>query len=217
MWVSGVTGTVSTANPNIPSQTTSVSFGDILSHLNSVPIMGAAEVRYGRLGLLTDLIVTSLRTDLPARGGPFSGATVRLTELLATVMPTYRVLDLPGQALDLGVGVRPVAYWTKLSFNSGALPGFSRSFSLSWADPLLGARYHLNLTKTWGLTAYGDVGGFGAGSDLTWQLLGTVDYRYNEWLTFRLGYRHLQINYKGNALRSDTALSGPILGSTVRF
>jgi hypothetical protein len=217
LWVSGVSGTTSTSNPNIPSQTATASFGDILSHLNSVPVIGAAEIRYGRFGLLTDVMLISLKSDLPTKGVLFSGATVNLTEFLTTVMPTYRVLDLPNQSLDLGAGVRVVAYWTKLSFNSGALPGFSRSPSLSWADPLLGARYHINLSNRWGLTAYGDVGGFGAGSNLTWQALGTVDYRWNKWLVLHAGYRHLQIDYKGSVLRSDTALSGPLLGATIRF
>ena len=38
-----------------------------------------------------------------------------------------------------------------------------------------------------GVTAYGDVGTGGA--NLDWQVLGTIDYRTNSWLTLRAGYR----------------------------
>lgn len=158
LWISGITGTTSTSNPNAPSQTASASFGDILSHLNSIPIMGAFEARYGRFGLLTDLIGVSLKSDLSTKGDAFSGGTATVSELLSTIMPTYRVFERPNQYLDLGVGVRIVAYWTKLSFDTGLLPGFSRSPSLSWADPLFGARYHFDFPNRVGLTAYGDAG-----------------------------------------------------------
>src|SRR5947207_780478 len=33
-----------------------------------------------------------------------------------------------------------------------------------WTDPLIGARYHRDLGNGFGLTAYGDIGGFGIGA-----------------------------------------------------
>jgi hypothetical protein len=214
LWISGVSGTTATRNPNIPTQTATVSFGDLLSHLNSVPVIGAFEARYGRFGVLTDLMVISVKSDLATDGIAFSGGSAKVTELLSTVLPNYRVLDTGTRSLDLGVGARILAYWTTLTFNTGLLPGFSRSPSVSWAAAIFGARYHLDLPRGFGLTAYGDVG---AGPNLTWQAMGTVDYRYNEWLVFHLGYRHLRIEYHGDILRSDTALSGPLAAATIRF
>jgi hypothetical protein len=216
LWVSGITGTTSTHNPNVPAQSSSLSFGDILSHLNAVPVMGATELRYDRFGLLVDLMVVSMATNVATKDIAFNGGNAKVTELISTVLPTYRVLDTPDQFLDLGFGARVVALWTTLTFNPGLLPGFSRSASVAWATPLLGVRCHANLNDRWGVTAYGDVGGVDADSR-TWQLLGTVDYRYNAWLVLHAGYRHLHINYSGNALESSTALSGPMLGSTIRF
>ncbi len=217
LWISGVTGTTSTRNPNVPAQTATMSFGTLLSHLNSIPLIGAFEARYGRFGLLVDLEVVSLKSSVATQGPAFSGGTVRVTELISTELATYRVVASDKQTLDLGIGVRPIAYWTKFSFNPGTLPGFSSSPSISWAAPLFGGRYHFDLSTRFGLTAYGDVGGFGAGSNLTWQALGTVDYRYNRWLVLRAGYRYLHIDYNGNVLRTSTGLSGPIFGGTIRF
>src|SRR3954451_1987659 len=50
LWIAGVTGTLQTPNPRVPTQDVSAGFGNVLSHLNSIPIMGAAELRYGRFG-----------------------------------------------------------------------------------------------------------------------------------------------------------------------
>lgn len=57
----------------------------------------------------------------------------------------------------------------------------------------------------------------GAGSQFTIQLLGTLDYRATDWLTLRAGYRHLHIDYQGDVLRLNIAMSGPILGATFQF
>jgi hypothetical protein len=104
-----------------------------------------------------------------------------------------------------------------LTFHSGLLPGFSKSKAVSWADPIIAARYHIDVSKKFGFTVYGDVGGFGLASQLTWQALGTVDYRPIDWLTIRAGYRHLFFDYQLPDLRLNLGLSGPILGATFRF
>ncbi len=169
LWISSVVGTTSARNPNIPSQTATASYGDLFSHLSSIPLIGAFEVRYGRFGLLTDLMVIPLKTDIQTNGVAFSGGSVSVTELISTILPTYRVLETNDQSLDFGAGARVMAFWTKFSVNAGVLPGFSTSPSLSWAAPIAGLRYHLDLPRPFGLTIYGDVGGLGANSNLTWQ------------------------------------------------
>jgi hypothetical protein len=63
-----------------------------------------------------------------------------------------------------------------LTLNPGSLPGQSVNRSASWGDPLIGSRYHYDFSKGFGLTAYGDVGGFGVGAHSDWQLLGTIDH-----------------------------------------
>jgi hypothetical protein len=66
-----------------------------------------------------------------------------------------------------------------MTLNPGLLPRRIITRDASWADPLIAARYHRELGNGFGVTGYADVGGFGAGADLDWQLLGTVDYAYN--------------------------------------
>ena len=70
-----------------------------------------------------------------------------------------------------------------------------------------------------GLTAYGDVGGFGVGAHTDWQVLGTVDYSLNPSWNLHLGYRSLNFNITGSEGRFgfDVHMRGPILAGTFRF
>ena len=45
--------------------------------------------------------------------------------------------------------------------------------SAAWEDPLIAARFHREFGNGFGLTAYGDLGGFGVAAHVDWQLLGT--------------------------------------------
>ncbi|MCP6559458.1 hypothetical protein NL501_30000, partial [Klebsiella pneumoniae] len=56
--------------------------------------------------------------------------------------------------------------------------GLTRSYgeSFNWVDPVVGTRALLRLTDKLSLQAQADIGGFGAGSELTWSVLGTVNY-----------------------------------------
>lgn len=66
-------------------------------------------------------------------------------------------------------------------------------------------------------TVYADVGGFGASSQVTWQVLGTIDYRIKDWMVLRAGYRHLYIDYHAKLMRLNLAQSGALFGATFRF
>jgi hypothetical protein len=59
--------------------------------------------------------------------------------------------------------------------------------------------------------------GFGAGSELTWRVLGTHDRRATDWLSLRAGWRHLAFDFDDRRLSLDVSLSGPVLGMTIRF
>jgi len=88
-----------------------------------------------------------------------------------------------------------------------------------WADPLIAARYHRDFGNGFGLTAYVDVGGFGIGAQVDWQITGTLDYALKPWLDLQLGYRSFNVNYSAsnNPLGFDVHMKGPILGATMRF
>jgi hypothetical protein len=71
----------------------------------------------------------------------------------------------------------------------------------------------------------GDIGGFGAGSDFSWQALATYNAKLCDGNGYTLdgfvGYRALAVDYhQGSGIRRyemDTIQHGPILGLNVRF
>src|SRR5262249_61316881 len=69
--------------------------------------------------------------------------------------------------------------------------------SVSWFDPLVGARIRHQFAPTWNFALSGDVGGFDVGSKFSWQGLG------------RPGHANFCIkNVHGGGLRRHKAVSG---------
>ena len=219
LWLPGINAKIKTPLPQAPEVNADVSAIDLLSHLSGVPLLIAGEIRDGPLGLLGDVIHLPVSANITTRNVFFQGGNAALRTNTGTAMALYRVLDAPSQFADLGVGFRAWGFSANLTLNPGILPGASANRSASWGDPLLGGRYHYGLANGWGLTAYGDVGGFDLGAHVDWQLIGTVDYAPNPWLNLRLGYRTLNFNYQasGGSVGFNIHMRGPILAATFRF
>ena len=62
-----------------------------------------------------------------------------------------------------------------------------------------------------------ETGGFDVGSQLTWTLMGLVQYQFNDWIEGAIGYRQLDIDYDHDGFVFDGNLSGPIVGVRFRF
>jgi len=77
-----------------------------------------------------------------------------------------------------------------------------------WFDPYVGLRGRLNLDKAWYLTGRADIGGFGAGSQLTWQVYGALGCQLTRYIYAEAGYRSLYMNYRGGGLIYDTYTRG---------
>lgn len=218
LWIAGISGTVTTPFQRVPDKSVEADFGDTLSNLSGFAFMGTAEVRHGRFGLLGDFMTLTVDADIKTpRDQLFAGGSGKVTATNGTVLGLFRVIADGPHALDVGLGVRPWSVTTKLTLNGGLLPGRTVKPSASWTDPVLALRYAARISGHWGATLYGDVGGFGAGSELTWQLMGTVDYAITDSITMRLGYRHMQVEHRNRGTETDIGLSGPIIASTFRF
>jgi hypothetical protein len=77
-----------------------------------------------------------------------------------------------------------------------------------WWDPYIGLRGRFNLTDRLYFTAKGDVGGFGVGSDLTWQVEGALGFQVTKNISAEAGYRALGIDYDHGGLTYDTITHG---------
>jgi hypothetical protein len=50
---------------------------------------------------------------------------------------------------------------------------------------IIGLSAGIDITKHWALTVEGDIGGFGVGSDFTWNALGLISYRTSVFVLIR--------------------------------
>jgi hypothetical protein len=220
LWLSGINTTIKTPLPQEPQVSSDVSAIDLLSHLSGAPFMGSAEIRDGPFGLVGDALHVVVSSPITTRSAFFQGGKAVLTANMGTALFLYRALEEPSQFADIGAGFRSWGFSPIVNLNAGALPPATVSRSAGWGDPLFAGRYHRELGNGFGLTAYGDLGGFGVGAHVDWQLVGTIDYALNPSTNLRLGYRSLNFNYQasgGLGLGFNVHMKGPILAATFRF
>jgi hypothetical protein len=181
---------------------------------------------------ITGAVGTS--SDLDIRMGiAEAGATYEITRF---TMPHG---DNPGipVAIDLIAGAR---YWyqqANLSFNlmaglnladlvigSRGL-AIAKSGTVDWTDPLFGARARFEIAPGQNIFVRGDVGGFGVGSKISWQVIGgySFDFAEKNGITYSgiLGFRALYVDYSQGAGQTRYAYkmlqAGPAIGFGFRF
>jgi opacity protein-like surface antigen len=224
LWAAGISGDVA-AGP-LPTINADVSFADILKTLDFAA-MGAFEARKDRWGALFDTMYIRLSTSGTAsRTGPgpigstnTASANLEITQTMFASAIVYRVTDGRAPADVLG-GLRYNKVNTAADIDATFF-GSSGSVSLSghkdWIDPYLGARVRYPLAERWTLVGYADVGGFGLGSDFTWQAALGVNYDFSKTVSGKLGYRELAIDYDNDGFIYDMKLRGLYVGVGIRF
>jgi hypothetical protein len=93
----------------------------------------------------------------------------------------------------------------------------SGSRDVWWIDPLVGLRGQVNFTRWLFLAAQADVGGFGAGSQITWNLIGTVGVNFTRNISAELGYRYMYVDYDRNGFLYDVSTFGVFSSLGVKF
>jgi hypothetical protein len=93
--------------------------------------------------------------------------------------------------------------------------------SKTWFDPFVGARVELPAGRKWLFAVRGDIGGFGIGSDLAWQVYPVVAFRASRLISVAAAYRVLYMDYDtGMGLRRfsyDVTTFGPEIGLAFHF
>jgi hypothetical protein len=100
----------------------------------------------------------------------------------------------------------------------------AHSGTLEWVDPVVGARLRHQMASGAELILAGDVGGFGVGSDFSWQALATYGFDVNCFgtpLRTVVGYRALAVDYSENGRVGKNGLDlvqhGPVMGIALRW
>ena len=215
VWFTGLDGDIGVI-PGLPAASVDAGFDDLIENADFA-FMLAAEVRRGRFGVVTDVTYLGLSTDGDTPGPLFDDAEVESDTVFATVAGFYQAVAGDGFSLDVFAGARIWYVDTRIDLGAGLLPARSVQDDELWADPVVGLRWNAGLGRGFFLAGAADIGGFGVASDFTWQLLGTLGYRFNDRFAARAGYRHLAVDYEDDGFVWDVDLSGPILGASFRF
>lgn len=94
--------------------------------------------------------------------------------------------------------------------------GVGSDASATWIDPWFGASGELPLRAGWSVRARGDLGGFGVGSDFTWQAAALLGWSSPSW-RLELGYRALAVEFDDDDLDTELVAHGPQLALAVRL
>ena len=93
--------------------------------------------------------------------------------------------------------------------------------TVNWVDPIVGARFAIDLTPKLALIGRGDVGGFDLGgsvSKLTWSTSAYLGWHFTPLVSAYAGWKYLSVEResdRGNTI--DLAMSGPVLGVAFTF
>ena len=86
-----------------------------------------------------------------------------------------------------------------------------------WFDPYVGLSGRYNFTKTYYTAVRGQIGGFGVGADLMWQVETCVGINLTRNIFTEVGYRALGEDYENNNLRFDVVYHGPQITTGITF
>ncbi len=211
LWGTGVGGSVTPVRGG-PTLDFEEGLSDILDDLDSAFFL-SGYARYGRLVILGDVSASkSSRSGTVATLGlPVSA---RLEQRSLTLAAGYRMVAEPNAAVDLMAGLR---HWQIEAVARTPVPGLGAGLDIDFTDPILAARANIRVAERWSLIGYADIGGFGAGSDFTAQIVATVNWQASESVYLSAGYRHLYVDYNSGGRAFDVKFSGPLFGLTYRF
>lgn len=86
-----------------------------------------------------------------------------------------------------------------------------------WFDPYVGLHTRYNFNKTLYTAVRGEVGGFGVGADLMWQVEGVLGINLTRNIFTELGYRALSADFEKGDFTFDVVLHGPQITTGITF
>lgn len=186
-------------------------------HLN---LAGALhfEAEKNRFGFLADALYMDLRANTDADNGEGS-----LKAFIGELAGFYTLVEPRAGAKGWGefrgdvlAGARVT--WLELGLETDTL---DVSADKTFVDPFVGARVELGLTDWLYYKLRGDIGGFGVGSDLVWNVDTGLEFRLTKNFDIGLGYRWLNYNFQegsgSNEFEFDATISGPYVNVQFRF
>lgn len=187
---------------------------EIFSHLDFGAML-YLEARTDQWTIGSDFVYMKLSQDVKSTTVINSGE-IELKQMIWELSGLYHVLPY----LETGIGFRLNNISMAADINRNVVGGGTTELlnaenSEFWVDPVIIARLSETIDDTWQFQFRGDLGGFGIGSDFTWQLQGSVGYRFSKLFQTTVGYRIIGMDYdKGSGpdrFRYNMDTFGPMI------
>ena len=167
--------------------------GDIFSKLK-IGGMLYLEAQNSKWAITSDLLFANLNQEVTT-GKLFNSGDVTVKQFIWEAAGLYRVAPF----LEIGAGSRLNNMQTGIDAQRKLFPNgteqISGNLSKTWVDPILISRLTADIKDKWLFQLRGDLGGFGVGSDFTWQLQAYAGYRFSKLFQLTAGYKFLSIDY----------------------
>jgi hypothetical protein len=191
--------------------------GDIFSKLKMAGML-YFEAKTEKWAITNDFVYMNLNQDITPTNLWNSG-DVTAKEFFWETAGLYRIIPF----LEVGLGGRLNNIAAEINARR-YVPGIGNptepvleSSSKTWYDPLLIARLTVDINDKWLFQFRGDVGGFGIGSDFSWQLQAYAGYRFTKVFQLTAGYRILGIDYDKGADKERFIYKVNTFGPVVRL
>lgn len=212
-WLTDISGDIGVRGYKAPID---VGMDDILDNLD-FSYMSYNEIGYKKWSAGLDVVYAKLSDDSTFAVGPLSGdASIELEQAFITGRLQYRAVDNGALKLDVFTGLRWNYYDVDFHVNSN-IGDRGISGGEDWLDVIVGARAVAQLGGNWFFHSMGDIGGFGAESDLTWQAVAGIGYQFTPRISGVVGYRAMGVDYDKGGFLVDTVSHGPALGLSFSF
>jgi hypothetical protein len=162
--------------------------------------------------------------------GPLGG---RIEEDVANVIHDFIVaketalriridaLHLQGEARRAAVNRIVSTAEAKIADQLAAVLNSKLNQSLSrqddWFDPYVGLRGRYNFNKAVYTAVRGEIGGFGVGADVMWEVEGVLGINLTRSIFTELGYRALGGNFENDNFKFDVVMHGPQITTGITF
>ncbi|MCX5514335.1 hypothetical protein C3941_14775 [Kaistia algarum] len=212
-WLSGVNGDVGAKG--LGPFGIDVTPIDAIQNLDGA-VMASFAAQNDQWLILTDFMWTQISTDktIGTTGINYSQDQITVQGALGYTLP----INIERLKVSATVGFR----YQNLSADLSAGPVYSSvwksaSGSEQWIDPTVGVYAHYDFNDKWFINALGDVGGFGVGSNLTWQAFGALGYNWTKTISTSIGYRAIYEDYENGGFVYNTTQQGVFAGLGIHF
>ena len=171
----GLSGDVVVAG--VPKENVDIDFGDVWRNLQ-MGGMGRVGVHHKRIGAVVDVAYLGI------------GAADNIDLGFDQWMVQPSLVFHANEMFDLYGGVR----YNRVSGEVRGPGGRTVSGPQQWWDPVVGTKIHLPVKNWLGVQVRTDIGGFGAGSKIAFQMEPLANIRVKKWLFLQAGYRWLYMD-----------------------